>query len=1349
MSTALVLLFVFSNISTCMVISHDYYIYINESSPDAVNDTFNCGNVSAPCQSFDLGLDVAQYLLRNLAPSSITLLLAKGDYEHNSDTNGIFNNVSKLSIIGQTNEEEDKTFVFCNVSGFSFTNSDNIKIFGIAFIGCGQLQNSTSYYDNSKSVFLKFYVGLYFLYCRNVTLKLIAVSNSTATGIVLYNTIGNNIIDNIRVTNNKYNKSMSGGGTGLYIEYSYCVPNDDETGIECLQKMDSPNTNHKYTTGGNFFIINSIFEENVANITDFNDNTFILPRKQYHLAFGRGGGLSVFFKGNASNNSIIIDDCVFKNNQAVWGGGIYTEFQDTSHYNLLSVNSTVLEGNSLYYSDVRNEGTGGGGARVDYVYFDTFSSYGNNIIFTNCNFTNNTAYYGGAISFYSAVQLTNLTSLNSFELHGCSFSSNVGRIGAAVDISLWESFINGKPPAATISDCTFAGNNPIRKANRKGLIGIGTVCTDSIPVSFDGVVTFTDNSGSALVVTGSYISIGTNAYVKFCGNSGRNGGAIALYGNTFILTYHNSTLVFINNTAQYKGGAIYFYSSGQRDLLSSRSCFIRFIDITVQPRNWTSTFYFENNGIARYMTKHIQPNSIYASSLLSCIWGGASGRYSYNISDTEVFCWNKRWIYKDSSSCKTQISSAPTSFRHFNSVFQTLPGKILNVSEVSVYTDTEQDVSEDSILIAQILNSSATFCGTENAKFDYISHRHLDICGEPNSNITIQLETLDPIVVQDNIFVYLSDCPPGFYPPSTDNKNDNFSCACREYAPYNGYIQCHNSDSTSRIFRTIWFGLYNEESVVGACPFLQPNSTYKRYVTLMNGSEDYLNSIFCGSIGREEILCGSCTSGTGVALASYSCVKCPSYSWLYYLLAVYFPITVFFALVFIFSMTVTFGPLNSFLFFSQVITTTVKIDADGMIPLQNFFNNTVLYSVLQEFYIIPYDVWNMNFFQNFLSNFCLNTEMNTLDVMLLRYLEAFYPLILLLVIIPLMVMYSKGVMFVVRVFRPLHYCLARFRQWTNLRQSVTGGIAVFVIISYTKFTFISLLLLTPAALYNYKGNIIEIVHYFDGNIQYPSYKYAVPAYVILFSFGIVPPVLLIYPSLLKTLERISCSKLKLTKLYPPLTLKIFLDEFHGCYKDGSNKTMDCRWVAGLYFILRIALFVIYTTVSTWEVQYVIQILIFVLMVFLFAIIRPYKDDWINIVDITIFLILIVISLLSLYSLMQTWIDQDISICALIIQYILIFLPLVYCLGYYFALFCTKNTLPCVKSWLGRKSTIIQVKNQQEDNFGYQNALVDSTHVPNILEYIDARTSINEESMSNFVNLQPKVDETSPLLVDRT
>ena len=1331
--------------------ANEVIIYINSSSPLASNTT-SCGNVNTPCYTFDLGLNVAQERLMETHQTAIIIILvSKGEYKHSNETNGFFKEVNGLSIIGEVSNDGDiLTTITCQGKvGFSFIKTSSIKISGIIFDRCGQLQNSTSYnYNEENKGFLTFYVGLYFLYCRDVNLTFVTVSSTPGTGIVFYNIGGTNIIENSVVFWNNFSYifhdveddkdiEVGGGGGGVYIEYSYCVPGED--GIKCLEGKEA-NVDPQYISQSNFYIHSSIFYANKANTSNFVNDTIILPRKQYHSAFGRGGGLSVFFKGDGSHNTITVDKCCFTHNQALWGAGMFVEFQDNTNNNNVLVKTSVFHTNSLHYNDVKNEGTGGGGARIGFVFFNGSVAYSNNITFYNCSFEENSAYYGGGLSFYSARQTNvdnNTQLLNSFELGKCHFINNLGRIGAALDISLWHPSITGKHPYLFIDSCTFEGNNAMYQPQPGGLIGVGAVSVDSLPVMFSGNNSFNHNSGSALVITGFYITIEPSSNLSFYNNSGRNGGAIALLGNTFIVTNEDSVLHFVNNSAQYKGGAIYYYSSGERDLLSSRNCFIRYYDIIAHPEEWTSKFYFEGN-TAGY-GNNIN-NSIYASTVLPCIWGGAYGSSEYD-SDQSVFCWNNNWQYFYSPNvlapCVSQISTAPSKYTHIKTTYQSFPGQEVNLN-VSFDDDLKNTISNQAILIAHMNNTdNATFEGTD-LNYDYIAHKKIELHGKPGTNVSIRLETLDPIVIQQDITVEFRDCPPGFVPSANTS---TAICQCPN-GTYAGYITCNPLSYTISIRKAAWMGQVAgfSDLLVGLSPYVSSSNDFK-YVVLPQDPQE-LSNFFCGATNREGILCGDCKEGFGVAVNSeyFDCVLCPDehtyYNWIFYLLTEFLPGTLFFVLVFVFSMTVTSGPLNSYIFFAQVISNAVGIDADGMIPLHNITEqHGISYATLKDFYVIPYDIWNMNFFKSLWPKFCLSPHLNTIDIYALGYITAVYVLILVIIFALILNLYNRGVSIVVCICRPLHKCLAHFRRLSNFQPSITGGVAVFILISYTKFAYVSLYLLTPIPLYHADGTVAVQVFYPDGNIYWgnnDSVIYIIIASCMLSTFVLLPPLVLFYPTFLRLIERLSCWRLSLGKLYPSAKIQSFMNEFHGCYKDGSNGGMDCRWFASLYFCLRIGVFAVYSGSDTWFLQYTIQLLFFLFAAFLFALIQPYQKAWLNKLDMSMFLLLATITALSQYNLGKLWIGNgQLSVFAFGVQYVLLFLPLLYCIGYFLVLIFDRTRTrwaPYVKDKYRRfKNQGIQaelIEEQDEFNTDYT-ALVDSTDVPNFLDFMEDSKQIED------------------------
>ena len=53
------------------------------------------------------------------------------------------------------------------------------------------------------------------------------------------------------------------------------------------------------------------------------------------------------------------------------------------------------------------------------------------------------------------------------------------------------------------------------------------------------------------------------------------GGAITLAGMASLVFNSNSTFLFVNNHADFVGGAIYWYSVDQHDYFSSHTCFLK------------------------------------------------------------------------------------------------------------------------------------------------------------------------------------------------------------------------------------------------------------------------------------------------------------------------------------------------------------------------------------------------------------------------------------------------------------------------------------------------------------------------------------------------------------------------------------------------------------------------------------------------------------------------------------------------------------------------------------------------------------------------------------------------------
>ena len=92
---------------------------------------------------------------------------------------------------------------------------------------------------------------------------------------------------------------------------------------------------------------------------------------------------------------------------------------------------------------------------------------------------------------------------------------------------------------------------------------------------FGGVDYFCKQCGTALHVVAARITFVTIQMLYLKTTVVSEGGALALVGMATLLFSSNSTFLFVNNRAEFVGGAIYWYSVDQHDYFSSHTCFLK------------------------------------------------------------------------------------------------------------------------------------------------------------------------------------------------------------------------------------------------------------------------------------------------------------------------------------------------------------------------------------------------------------------------------------------------------------------------------------------------------------------------------------------------------------------------------------------------------------------------------------------------------------------------------------------------------------------------------------------------------------------------------------------------------
>ena len=606
-------------------------IFVN-SENGVLNPTCWDGGSALPCKTVNVALEGAQ--MENY--TTVTLQKVNGPYYLSPGSSTTIRWVRGLKIKGE--RSIPSIVVSClPEAGLEFIYSQEISIVNSTLSGCGRLQNSTSK-NAADDVFLKMHVGLYFLLCEDILMSGVTVTESHGIGVVIYATGGYNKILHSKFSCNPA-ENLTGGG-GLYIEFVYCLPGD----INC--SVQPSNVSEEFRSNSQLYIYNTLFQENRA----YGFNPVKSPKKNSHYSFGKGGGLSAFYKGNSYNNTIVIQESAFYNNSALWGGGLYVEFDDLASNSKMEIISSTFDENKCISETVVTEG---GGMKVGFVFYGDAHVTRNKVTCAYCVFTKNKAHIGGGVSFYTVREQGVLLATNTLEFHFCNWTSNVARLGSALDLSLWHRVNQGAIVQPTFIECVFQDNTARGTVDIGVPVGLGAMYLESISVMFGGRYNeFVNNKHSAMVAVDSAIYVNENTTINFTGNTGYNGGALSLLGYAFIQTSDNTILIFHNNSAEVSGRSIYGQTIG---LVASQNCHIRFSDVDISPYNWTSEFHFSNNHA------NGQTNSIFVSSLLTCVEVDNFISTTFNYSD--VFCWSERWDYVNSS-CNDEISTSPAKFDH-------------------------------------------------------------------------------------------------------------------------------------------------------------------------------------------------------------------------------------------------------------------------------------------------------------------------------------------------------------------------------------------------------------------------------------------------------------------------------------------------------------------------------------------------------------------------------------------------------------------------------------------------------------------------------------------------------------
>ena len=526
------------------------------------------------------------------------------------------------------------------------------------------------------------------------------------------------------------------------------------------------------------------------------------------------------------------------------------------------------------------------------------------------------------------------------------------------------------------------------------------------------------------------------------------------------------------------------------------------------------------------------------------------------------------------------------------------------------------------------------------------------------------------------------------YVPDTEIKNE-FGCGfpwavknksgCTCGSSIHETVFCKFNGSSSKVgvldCSCMTYDEKRNETVVGHCIYNCENGTESTKInrvyqpvnnyTLRIAPSNFTDRV-CNYLNRTGRLCSECTNDHYPPVYSYTfeCIECDIrwYNWLLFIAEAFVPLTIFLVFVLVFRVSATSAQLSAFVLFSQnfSIPTNVQIFLSAAKGSQLSLGPAKTIVTL-------YSIWNLDFFRSLYPPICL--PITTMQIVLLEYTIAFYPLLVLV----LVYFAARCRMNRVRglLCRWAPKTMNNLRQGWNLQRSIIDAFATFFLLSYGKLLSISFHTLMYVNVHNAHGDRVGSYVYTDASLEYfgpHHWYYGMLAVVIIVMFIVLPVVvLLLYPMrwFHKCLSRLHMNG---------ELIRAFMDSFQGCYKDGTSGTRDCRYFAGVYFLLRIVLFISYGMTLT-SLFYSIATIIFISMGMLLIIVRPYKERYkiYNKVDAIIVLIQALSTASILCNIFATIKGERFKTFSLVLIAIFNILPLVYITAVALYWLYTRNT----------------------------------------------------------------------------
>ena len=367
------------------------------------------------------------------------------------------------------------------------------------------------------------------------------------------------------------------------------------------------------------------------------------------------------------------------------------------------------------------------------------------------------------------------------------------------------------------------------------------------------------------------------------------------------------------------------------------------------------------------------------------------------------------------------------------------------------------------------------------------------------------------------------------------------------------------------------------------------------------------------------------------------------------------PLTMLFFIVSVFRISLAKPPMNAIVLFFQVALALLFTHTHRFHP--PYVMGSMWLNGLHRLYLIVLGVWAMTLtrFVETVTDFCVDPNISMQQAFIVTQIQSLFPLVLIVLTSVAIELHSRNCRIIVWLWKPFHkYFVSCTRVW-NSKLSLIDVFSSYLLLCYSRFVVQTHFIFSFQHTYNehcYETRLLynPSVPYFNSVDHLP---YALILLLIFIVIALPPVLLLAFYQFRLFRHMFQC-----TSVYKSHAVRAFVDLFHGCYKDGTNNTYDLRFTASLYLLIRVVVLLCFVlcNFTTLDSCRTVSVFVWVFMLLLFvALVRPYKDQQMNILDSVLLAGLAVVCVLftGMYPTVK---NQHVNLFTLIVILIVIALP---------------------------------------------------------------------------------------------